>query len=243
MKFEEWLTTEVAKSSKRSNPVQAIDDGIKKQIEALCLMLAGYAAAKGYSNRMADELKTAEANVRRARRAEKDASTAKSAAEAAKEKAEDRARVTENKAKDAEDRLRFVEDMAQRAERAAEEAEISKAELEGALRQAQQELASARAEHERYIRVALPVALEESQAEAVARFLESEDYEARIAQMYREGIRDMKARFTGANPGLVGVDWSFVPAESEETMAEEALEEGEATNTARELEDLIVIDD
>jgi hypothetical protein len=56
-------------------------------------------------------------------------------------------------------------------------------------------------------------------------------------------MRDMKAGFTAANPGLVGVDWSFVPAESEETVAEEAPEEGEVTGAVRELEDLIVIDD
>ncbi|GMN39653.1 hypothetical protein TIFTF001_008879 [Ficus carica] len=36
-------------------------------------------------------------------------------------------------------------------------------------------------------------------------------------------MRDMKVGFTAANPSLVGVDWSFVPAESEETIAEKIL--------------------
>ncbi|GMN38457.1 hypothetical protein TIFTF001_007699 [Ficus carica] len=61
--------------------------------------------------------------------------------------------------------------------------------------------------------------------------------------MYREGMRDMKAGFTAANPSLVGVDWSFVPAESEETMAEDPPEEGEVTGAARDLEDVIILDD
>lgn len=115
--------------------------------------------------------------------------------------------------------------------------------MEEAPRTAQQELASARAEHEKYIRVALPTALEEARAKAVADFLEFEDFNALIIHMYQKGMRDMKARFTAANPGLVGVDWSFVSAESEETVAEEVPEEGEVTGAARELEDLIVIDD
>ncbi|GMN54061.1 hypothetical protein TIFTF001_023206 [Ficus carica] len=61
--------------------------------------------------------------------------------------------------------------------------------------------------------------------------------------MYREGMRDMKAGFTAANPSLVGVDWSFVLAESEEIMAEDPPEEGEVTGAARDLEDVIVLDD
>ena len=61
--------------------------------------------------------------------------------------------------------------------------------------------------------------------------------------MYREGMRDMKAGFNAVNPGLVGVDWTFVPAESEETVAEEGQEEGEVTGADRELADLIILDD
>ena len=115
--------------------------------------------------------------------------------------------------------------------------------MEGALRTAQQELASARAEHEKYIWVALPSALEKARTQAVADFLESEDFNARIIHMYQEGMRDMKPRFTAANSGKVGVNWSFVLVESEETVAEDVPEEEEVTGAARELEELIVIDD
>ncbi|GMN51469.1 hypothetical protein TIFTF001_020610 [Ficus carica] len=220
-KFEERLSVELAESSKRSDPVQAANDGVNKQIEALCIMLSGYAAAKGYANHMADEVKAANTDARHARRAEKEARAAREAAEEARKVAEDRAKVAEERAREAEGRQRFAEELVQKADRAVEEAEISKAELEEALRKAEQKLASARAEHEKYVRAALPAALEEARAHAVADFLGSEDYNERVAQMYREGMRDMKAGFTAANPSLVGVDWSFVPAESEETVAED----------------------
>ncbi|GMN20210.1 hypothetical protein TIFTF001_043032 [Ficus carica] len=151
-KFEERLSVEIVESSKHSDPIQAANDGVNKQIEALCIMLSGYAATKGFANQMADK-------------------------------------------------------------------------------------------RERYVRVALPAALEEARAQAVADFLGSEDFNERVAQMYREGMRDMKAGFTAANPSLVGVDWSFVPAESEETVAEEPPEEGEVTGTTRELGDVIILDD
>ncbi|GMN32228.1 hypothetical protein TIFTF001_041698 [Ficus carica] len=147
-KFEEWLSVEFAESSKRSDPVQAANDGVNKQIEALCIILSGYAAAKGSANHMADEVKATNTDARHARRAEKEARVAKEATEEARKRAEDRAK-------------------------AVEEAEISKAELEEALQKAEQELASAQAERERYVRAALPVALEEARAQAVADFLGS----------------------------------------------------------------------
>ncbi|GMN21213.1 hypothetical protein TIFTF001_047253 [Ficus carica] len=56
-------------------------------------------------------------------------------------------------------------------------------------------------------------------------------------------MRDMKAGFTAANPSLVGVDWSFVPAESEETTVEEISEKGEVSGAARAPEDIVVLDD
>ncbi|GMN18949.1 hypothetical protein TIFTF001_050884 [Ficus carica] len=242
-KFEERLSVELAESSKRSDPVQAANDGVNKQIEALCIMLSGYAAAKGYANHMADEVKAANADARHARRAEKEARAAREAAEETRKAAEDRAKVAEERAREAEGRQRFTEELIQKADQAVEEAEISKAEMEEALRRAEQELASARAEHEKYVRIALPAALEEARAQAVADFLGSEDYNERVAQMYREGMRDMKAGFTAANPSLVGVDWSFVLAESEETVAEDPPEEGEVTGAARDLEDVIILDD
>ncbi|GMN43141.1 hypothetical protein TIFTF001_012342 [Ficus carica] len=218
-KFEEWLSVEIAESSKRSDPVQAANDGVNKQIEALCIMLSGYAAAKGFANQMADEVKAANTDARHARGAEKEARTAKEAVEEARKEAEDRAKIAEERAKEADGRQRFAEDLAE------------------------QELASARVEHERYVRLALPAALEEARAQAVADFLESEDFNERVAQMYCEGMRDIKAGSTAANPSLVGVDWSFVPAESEETVAEEPPEEGEVTGTAQELGDVIILDD
>ncbi|GMN63957.1 hypothetical protein TIFTF001_033009 [Ficus carica] len=243
VKFEERLSVELVESSKRSDPVQAANDGVNKQIEALCIMLSGYVAAKGYANHMADEVKATNTDARHARQAEKEARAAREAAEEARKVAEDRAKVTEERAREAEGRQRFAEELVQKANRAVEEAEISKAELEEALRKAEQELASVRAEHEKYVRAALPAALEEARAQAVADFLGSEDYNERVAQMYHEGMRDMKAGFTTANPSLVGVDWSFVIAESEEMVAEDPPEEGEVTGAARDLEDVIVLDD
>ncbi|GMN67534.1 hypothetical protein TIFTF001_036587 [Ficus carica] len=236
-------SVEIAESSKRSDPVQAANDGVNKQIEALCIMLSRYAAAKGFANQMAEEVKAANTDARHARRAEKEARTAKEAAEEARKVARDRDKVAEERAKEAEGRQQFAEDLVQKADQAVEEAETSKAELEEALHKAEQELASARVEHERYVRVALPAALEEIRAQAVADFLGSEDFNERVAQMYREGMRDMKAGFTTVNPSLVEVDWSFVPAESEETVTEEPPKEGEVTGIVRELWDVIILDD
>ncbi|GMN31358.1 hypothetical protein TIFTF001_044569 [Ficus carica] len=56
-------------------------------------------------------------------------------------------------------------------------------------------------------------------------------------------MRDMKAGFTAANPSLVDVNWSFVPAESEETVAEDPPKEGEVTGAARDPEEVIDLDD
>ncbi|GMN65822.1 hypothetical protein TIFTF001_034884 [Ficus carica] len=215
--FEERFSVEITESSKRSDPVQAANDGVNKQIEALCIMLSGYAAAKGFANQMADEVNAANTDARHARRAEKEARTAKEAAEEARKEAEDRAKVAEERAKEAEGRQRFAEDLVQKADQVVEEAETSKAELEEALHKTEQELASVRVEHERYIRVALPAALKEAWAQAVADFLGSEDFNERVVQMYRE--------------------------ESEETVAKKPPEEGEVIGTAREFGDVIILDD
>ena len=239
-KFSDRLSVEIAEASRRSDPVQATDDGVNKQIEALCIMISGYSAVKGFTNQKTDELKEADGDLRHARRAEKEARTAKEAAEEARKDAENRAKAAEEKAREAEGRQRFLEDWAQKAEQTAEETETSKAEVEKTLRKVERELSSARAEHERYTRVVLPAAIEEARAQAVADFLESAEYNDRVLEMYREGMGDMKAGFTAANPSLVGVDWSFVSAESGKTAAEEASEEGEVTGAAR---DLIILDD
>ncbi|GMN69542.1 hypothetical protein TIFTF001_038591 [Ficus carica] len=235
-KFSDQLSTEVAESSKRSDHVAAIDDSTAKLIEILCILFSGSAAAKAHSNLMADEVKSAEADARAARRSEKDAKTALGVAEEARRAAEARAQA-------AEEELRRVEDLAKKAERDREEAETSRLEMEVAKKKAEQELAAARAEHERYLEVAFPAALANARAEAVEEFLRSEDFEARLVSEYQEGMRDMKAGFISTNPSLVNVNWSFVPEESEEPAVEGAAAEGEVTGAAPAPENLVVIDD
>ena len=178
----------------------------------LCLLFSGSAAARSHANRTADELKAAEADIRALRRSEKEA---KAAAEEAKKAAEEKAKAAEELTKKAE------------------EAETSRTRMEAALKKAEEDLAAARASHQRYLEVALPAALEDARASALAEYLESEDFRARLVVEYNDGMRDMKAGFTATNPSLVGVDWSFVPAWSDETVAEEAVEEGEVTGAAR----------
>ncbi|GMN23313.1 hypothetical protein TIFTF001_043666 [Ficus carica] len=236
LKFSDQLSTEVAESSKRSDHVAAIDDSTAKLIETLCILFSGSAAAKAHSNLMADEVKSAEADARAARRSEKDAKTARGVAEEAKRAAEARAQAEEEE-------LRRVEDLAKKAEREREEAETSRLEMEAAKKKAEQELAAARAEHQRYLEVAFPAALANARAEAVEEFFRSEDFEARLVSEYQEGMRDMKAGFISANPSLVDVNWSFVPEESEEPAVEGAAEEGEVTGAAPAPENLVVIDD
>ncbi|GMN22435.1 hypothetical protein TIFTF001_047435 [Ficus carica] len=235
-KFSDQLSTEVAESSKRSDHVAAIDDSTAKLIETLCILFFRSAAAKAHSNRMADEVKSAEADARAARRSEKDAKTAWGVAEEAKRAAEARAQA-------AEEELRRVEDSAKKAERDREEAETSWLEMEATKKKAEQELAAARAEHQRYLEVAFPAALANARAEAEEEFLRSEDFQARLVFEYQEGMRDMKAGFISANPSLVDVNWSFVPEESEETAVEGAAEEGEVTGAAPAPGNLVVIDD
>ncbi|GMN65575.1 hypothetical protein TIFTF001_034644 [Ficus carica] len=94
-KFSDQLSTEVAESSKRSDHVAAIDDSTAKLIETLYILFSGSATAKAHSNLMADEVKSAEADARAARRSEKDAKTAWGVAEEAKRAAEARAQAAE----------------------------------------------------------------------------------------------------------------------------------------------------
>ncbi|GMN64596.1 hypothetical protein TIFTF001_033669 [Ficus carica] len=222
-KFADQLSTEVAESSKRSDHVAAINDSTAKLVETLCILFSGSAAAKAHANRMADEVKSAEADARSARRSEKEARTARGVAEEAKREAEARAKAADERARLAEEELRRVEDWAKKAERDSEEAETSRLEMEAALKTAEQELAAAHAEHKRYLEVAFPAALADARVEAVEEFLRSEDFRAHLVSEYQEGMWDMKAGFIAANPSLVGVDWSFVPEESEETAAEGAV--------------------
>ncbi|GMN32081.1 hypothetical protein TIFTF001_048160 [Ficus carica] len=186
-KFGEKLTLEVAGSSKRSDPVAAFSDCADKLIElscnawpsrssrllpylinfcwqGLCLAFSGSAAVRGYANRMTDEVKSAEAEARSARQAEKDAKAAWDAAREAQKKVEVRA-------KSAEDRAMSAEEWARIAEKDLSNVEIARCGMEEALRKAESDLAFARVEHDRYIKVALPSALEEARAQAVEDFL------------------------------------------------------------------------
>ncbi|GMN20858.1 hypothetical protein TIFTF001_044685 [Ficus carica] len=235
-RFSDQLSTEVAESSKRSDHVAAISDSTAKLIETLCILFSGSAAAKEHANRMADEVKAAEANARSSRRSEKEARTSRGVAEEAR-------REVEARAKAAEEELRCVEQWAKKAERDSEEVETSRLEMEAAKKTAEQELAAARAEHKRYLEVAFPAALADARVEAVEEFLRSEDFRARLVSEYQEGMRDMKAGFIAANPSLVGVDWSFVSEKSEETAVEGAVEEGEVTGAAPAPENVVVLDD
>ncbi|GMN67781.1 hypothetical protein TIFTF001_036833 [Ficus carica] len=230
MKFEEHLTVEMAESSRRSDHIEAITECATRLIGDLCLLFSGSVAARAHANRTADELKAAEADIRALRRSEKEA---KAAAEEAKRAAEEKAKAAEELAKRADDKLRRAEDWVASVERKAEEAETSRLEMQAALRKAEEDLGSARASHQRYLEVALPAALEDAKATALAEYLESEDFRARLVAEYNDGMRDMKAGFIATNPTLVEVDWSFVPDWSDQTMAEEAAEVGEVTGEAR----------
>ncbi|GMN47960.1 hypothetical protein TIFTF001_017134 [Ficus carica] len=242
-KFTDQLSAEVAGSSRRSDHVAAISDSTAKLIETVCILFSGSATAKAHANRMADEVKSAEADARSARRSEKEARTTRGVAEEAKKEAEDRAKAADERARLADEELRRVEDWAKKAERDSEEAETSRLEMEMALKWAKQELAAARAEHRRYLEVAFTAALVDARVQAVEEYLRSEDFRARLVSEYQEGMRDMKADFIATNPSLVGVDWSFVPEELEETAAEGAVEEGEVTGAAPAPENVVVLDD
>ncbi|GMN39806.1 hypothetical protein TIFTF001_009036 [Ficus carica] len=202
-KFGDKLTLEVVGSSIRSDPVVAFSDCAKKLIEGLCLVFSGSAAARGYANRMADEMKAAEAEARHARQAEKDANAAR-----------DTAREAQKRGNFGRSPLRIGRSPSRSG------------------------LGSPRRTPP------MPRSLDaKARAQAVKDFLQSEDFNSRLVAEYQEGMRDMKAGFTKANPLLVGVDWFFVPTESEETAAEEVPEEGEVSGAARAPEDLVVLDD
>ncbi|GMN50977.1 hypothetical protein TIFTF001_020127 [Ficus carica] len=140
---------------------------------------------------------------------EGDANVARDAGREARKEAEARA-------KSAEDRAKSSKEWARIAEKDASNAEIARCELEEALRKAKSYLASAQAEHDRYVKLALHAAFEEARAQAVEDFLQFEDFISRL---------------------------SFVPAESEETATEEVPEDDEVSGAARAPEDVIVLDD
>lgn len=113
--------------------------------------------------------------------------------------------------------------------------------MEESLQRAENELASARAEHARYIIVALLAALEYARAQAVEDFLGLEDFISRLLVECKEGIRDIKAGFRQANLSMV--DWSYVPEECGETAVEEVPEEGEVSGATRVPEGVVVLND
>ncbi|GMN53229.1 hypothetical protein TIFTF001_022367 [Ficus carica] len=248
-KFAKGLTVEVAESSKRYDPVEAFRDltdqliGVSRSIsfclylhcvflfsglQALSVAFLRSAVARSYANRVADDIKSAEAEARSAWSAEK---KVKSAHDAAKE-AEKRA----------EDRVRGAEDKLKAAENSALVAEVARAGMKESLRRAQDELAFIRAEHARYLAVALPAALANARAQVVEDFFGSKDFHSRLVAEYQKGMWDMKAGFRMANPSVVGVDWSFEPEESGETAAE-IIVEGEVSGAARAPEEVVVLND
>ncbi|GMN52477.1 hypothetical protein TIFTF001_021615 [Ficus carica] len=133
-KFDDKLTSEVAESSRRSDPIVAIGDCAQKLIEALCLAFSGSATARGYANRMETDVASTKSEARSARNAEK--------------KSTDKVKEIGEKLKDAEKR--------------ASEAEGARKEAEDARRKAENDLAAAHSEHSRYLQVALPAALDEA---------------------------------------------------------------------------------
>ena len=149
--------------------------------------------------------------------------------------------------KNALETARAAEGRVKDAEKRVSEAEAARVRAEETLRQVRGELASAKAEHVRFAEVDFPAALEAARAQAVDEYLQSDDFNSRLLAEYQDGMRDMKAGFRHANPTLVGVDWSFVPAESGESDADEddgqAAEEGEVTGATRTEDEVVVIDD
>ena len=146
-----------------------------------------------------------------------------------------------NSKKKAENRTKAAEGKARDAEKRASDVEKRASEAEATLWRAKNELASARAEYDRYVQVALPAALEDAWRQAV------EDFNAHLLAEYKDGMRDMKAGFALTNHTVTWVDWSFVLEMSKETAAEEegvqAVEEGEVTGAAREPEEVVIIDE
>ncbi|GMN49659.1 hypothetical protein TIFTF001_018827 [Ficus carica] len=126
-KFVEGLTVEVAESSRRSDPIEALRNLTDQLIGALSVAFSGSATARSYANRVADDITSTEAEAKSAR------------------------------ARAAEEKLKA-------AENSALVAESARARMKESLRRAQDELASVRAEHARYLEVALPAALADARA-------------------------------------------------------------------------------
>ncbi|GMN58138.1 hypothetical protein TIFTF001_027232 [Ficus carica] len=217
-KSNDKLSVQVAESCRRPNVVTALEDNTEKLTEAI---------AREAANRAADDLKAAESAARDARSAEKAAKEARNLARDAEKKAieeakaaDARAKAAKERAQRAEERVRAAEEWAQAAEK---DSSDDRQQLEEAGQKAEADLASPR-------------------AQAVDEYLQSDEFQARLVAEYKDGMRDMKLGFTDANPTLVGVNWSFLPEESGETMVEDAPEEGEVSGAVRAPEDVVVLD-
>ncbi|GMN52644.1 hypothetical protein TIFTF001_021785 [Ficus carica] len=63
-----------------------------------------------------------------------------------------------------------------------------------------------------------PATLNQAGKYAIAVYENSLEYEALLLTKYKEGMKDIKASFTLANPNLIGLNWSFMPKISKETQ-------------------------
>ncbi|GMN33516.1 hypothetical protein TIFTF001_044806 [Ficus carica] len=132
--FDKKLTSEMAKSSRRSDLVDATADLVEKLVEAVSVAFLGNVAARGYANRMEEQVASTNSEAKSAKNAENNDA--------------DKVKATEEKLKDAEKR--------------ASEAEDARRKAEDARRKAENDLAAAQSEHSKHLQVALPAALGEA---------------------------------------------------------------------------------
>lgn len=85
-------------------------------------------------------------------------------------------------------------------------------------REAKNELALALSENFRYLQEVFPATLYQARKYAIAVYENSFEFEAPLLTKYKEGMKDIKASFTLANPSLIGLNWSFMPKISRETQ-------------------------
>lgn len=88
---------------------------------------------------------------------------------------------------------------------------------EEAKKKAKNELALACSEHSCYLQKVLPAAFDQARKQVVADYVDTR-FEAWLFAECKEGMRDMNASFTLANPNLIGLDWSVMPEISGETQ-------------------------
>ncbi|GMN19417.1 hypothetical protein TIFTF001_039813 [Ficus carica] len=199
-KFDDRLTSEVAKSSCCSNPFKDSSNLVNKLVEAVCLAFLGNVAVRDLFNRMEEKVTSMDSKAKSARSAEKSV--------------EERAKATEEKVKDAENRASQAESARRKAEEAHQDAKKRAS-------QAEDDLAATRSEQSQYLQEVLPAALDQAWLQAAKEYQNSDEFNTRLLAEYKDGMWDMKAGFNLTNPTVTGVDWSFVPEISGETAAEE----------------------